>query len=215
MNLKNRFRGLRYDLKLALNRYPVLYNSTLQAIDIQLGSIVIDCGANIGNVSDFFLNKGAIVHAFEPNSDLHCVLEKRFNGNDRFFLNKKGVWHEDDHLKFYFHKSRKYGAKLWSEGSSLIREKPNVSESDYETIEVIRLSDYLSQFSEITLIKIDIEGAEFTVLKDLITTGMIHKAKHVLVESHDKKIPSIRQQKTEVEALLIRHKIVHVNLNWV
>ena len=44
-------------------------------IDIQPGDCVIDCGANVGDVTNFFLSCGATVIAFEPNSHAFGVLQ--------------------------------------------------------------------------------------------------------------------------------------------
>ena len=35
-----------------------------QTVQINPGDIVIDCGANIGTVTDYFINRGAEVYAF-------------------------------------------------------------------------------------------------------------------------------------------------------
>ena len=41
--------------------------SDLDEIIINPGDLVIDCGANVGKVTDYFSSKGATVIAFEPN----------------------------------------------------------------------------------------------------------------------------------------------------
>jgi hypothetical protein len=57
--------------------------------------------------------------------------------------------------------------------------KPN---SSLGTFKSIRLDTLLNDETEIDLIKIDVEGAEYLVLEGI--SGIINKTKHILVECH-------------------------------
>jgi hypothetical protein len=57
--------------------------------------------------------------------------------------------------------------------------KPN---SSLGTIKSIRLDTLLNDETEIDLIKIDVEGAEYLVLEGI--SEIINKTKHILVECH-------------------------------
>ena len=55
-----------------------LNNGKILEIDFKGGEYVIDCGANIGNITGVFENAGAIVIAFEPNKHAFEILKTRF-----------------------------------------------------------------------------------------------------------------------------------------
>src|SRR5215213_2826967 len=54
----------------------------LKAIGVSVpagpGDIVIDAGANVGDVTSLCARTGATIHAFEPNPVCYRILEKRF-----------------------------------------------------------------------------------------------------------------------------------------
>ena len=45
---------------------------------VKEGELVIDCGAYLGKISNYFADKGAIVYAFEPCRALAEELETKF-----------------------------------------------------------------------------------------------------------------------------------------
>ena len=118
---------------------------------------VIDCGANLGMSVIFFktLYPNAKVLAFEADPYIFSFLEKNivsFNFSDVIAV-KAAVWDKaKEVLPFY----TEGGA-----GGRLEKETKNVS---FVNVETIRLKDYLNE--KVDFLKIDIEGAEFKVIKD-------------------------------------------------
>ena len=77
-------RAIRYHWATERLRYwlrggPILI---LPEIDLQLEikpeDVLIDCGANVGEVTSRFARTGAVVYAFEPNPICYSVLAHRF-----------------------------------------------------------------------------------------------------------------------------------------
>ena len=68
--------------------------------------IAIDCGANVGEVTEVMARRGAKVYAFEPNPYAFDVLQKRFADNPRVICLKKAVSDRDDVLKLFLHARR-------------------------------------------------------------------------------------------------------------
>ena len=66
-----------------------------------------------------------------------------------------------------------------------------------------------------TLLKLDVEGAEVAVLRRLLSTGTIDMLDVVLVEMHEKQIPALRDDAAELRADLARHGATNVRLDWV
>ncbi len=68
-----------------------LKNGETLQLQIDSGDYVIDCGANIGEVTTFFHSHGAYVLAFEPNKYAYEILEERFKNSNRVKCIPKGV----------------------------------------------------------------------------------------------------------------------------
>jgi FkbM family methyltransferase len=139
--------------------------------DLPAEPYIIDCGANIG-LSVIYMKwkyPGAEIVAFEPDEQNFNLLEKnvRSFGFSRVTLKKEAVWIENTILKFA------------SEGSmsSKIETVKNGVTID---VKAIRLKDYLNR--KVDFLKIDIEGAEFLVIKDI--RDNLHFVNNLFVEYH-------------------------------
>ena len=60
----------------------------------------------------------------------------------------------------------------------------------------------------------DIEGAEFDVLDHLLVSDVLPNVGDVFVETHEKRIPSLRERKDRLEQLMRKRGITNINLNW-
>lgn len=143
-----------------------IYKQTLSA-----NPTIIDCGANIG-LSVLYLKKQhptATILAFEPDPLNFSLLQQNiasFQLADIQCL-QAAVWIENKSLSFSSQKGMASG----------------ISTTEHENcIEVkgIRLKDYLNQ--PIDFLKIDIEGAEWEVLKDC--SSQLTMVKNLFVEYH-------------------------------
>ena len=147
-------------------------------------SIVLDIGANIGNVSNFILEKkGSKVFAFEPNKLCFEILARRFIDDSRGKTFNLAVSNYSGLSKLYLHQKSKGITDFdYIESSSLKNEKDNVSETNSIEVNVEHISKILSKFSYIDLIKIDAEGSEYEIIPFLIDNK--NKIKNVLCELH-------------------------------
>ena len=147
-------------------------------------SIVLDIGANIGNVSNFILEKkGSKVFAFEPNKLCFEILARRFIDDSRVKTFNLAVSNYSGLSKLYLHqKSKGITDFNYIESSSIKNEKDNVSEINSVEVNVEHISKILSKFSYIDLIKIDAEGSEYEIIPFLIDNK--NKIKNVLCELH-------------------------------
>lgn len=117
---------------------------------------IIDCGANIGLSLVYFnqLYPNAKIIAFEPDPKLFEVCKN----NTAYFEDKLKIypyalWNEETTLFFE------------SEGADGGRvENDKASTKNLIEVKAVRLQQYLNQ--RVDLLKIDIEGAEITVLED-------------------------------------------------
>ncbi len=149
-------------------------------------SIVLDIGANLGNVSCFILEKKSCqVFSFEPNALCFEILKRRFLDDNRIRIYNLAISNFSGKSNLYLHKNSKgIFDSSYLESSSLKKLKDNVSKNNYVEINVLNIDDLLSKFEKIDLIKIDIEGGEYDIMPSLIQNRS--KIKHVLCELHGK-----------------------------
>lgn len=149
---------------------------------------IIDCGANMG-VSVLYLARlfpSAKILAFEPEEGIFSILKANVEqfGLNQVTLIPKAVWDSETTLQF----TSDHGM-----GGSV----ENVFSTEKAvTIETVRLADYLNQ--PVDFLKLDIEGAEYTVLKDC--AHLLHNVQHLFVECHS--FINKKQQLHEVLQLL-------------
>jgi FkbM family methyltransferase len=185
------------------------------AIALADTDVAIDCGANVGDVTEHLGRSGATVYAFEPNPHAFKVLEERFAGQQNVHCLQQGVLDRNDIRRLYFHESSDEDELHWSTGSSLLDYKGNVRKDKYVDTPVIDLSEFIqSLHSRVKVLKIDVEGVEGAILRKLITTGMIHRVDHVFVETHERKVPELKADTDELRQILRTMKLTHVNLDW-
>ena len=129
---------------------------------------VIDCGANIGLSVIYFKTKypKAKVIAFEPDSRNFSLLKKNIAvfGLTSVDLRNEAVWVEDTQLSFY------------NEGTMSSKV---IETGDYK-IKAIRLKNLIK--TPVDFLKIDIEGAEYLVLKDI--KEELHFVQNMFLEYH-------------------------------
>jgi len=189
----------------------------LLAVGVGKGDVVIDCGANVGKITAVLARTGATVYCFEPNPDAFRVLEDRFSSHVNVHCFNKAVSDHDGEMRLYLHEHAGEDPVYWSTGSSLLDFKSNISKDDHVTVEVVDLSRFMKSLGRnIRLIKMDVEGAECAILRHIIETGAIDLVDHMFVETHDHKIPELKEE-TDALRALIREKGLDsvIKLDWV
>ena len=157
------------------------------------GDIAIDCGANLGVITQILAKGGAEVHAFEPNPDAFRVLTERTRAIPNVHRHQQAVLDHDDVMTLYLHVNYALNPERFSSRSSLIAEKRNVDESGGVQVAVIDLVAFIEKLGRpVKLLKVDIEGAEYALLNALIDRGVIDRIETVFVETHAHAIPSLQ-----------------------
>ena len=117
--------------------------------------IIYDCGANVGTSCLYFkqIFPNAKIKAFEADPMIANTLKSNLskNGINDVEIINKAVWIDDDGIEF---------GSEGADGGSI-----NATDNKIK-IESVRLKDLLEKEVQIDLLKIDIEGAEYQVLKD-------------------------------------------------
>ncbi len=152
---------------LALQAYPEeIVNRVLSNID-QKVLYVLDIGANIGQFSLTFnhFSKKSEIYCFEPNPEAFDLLERNTKGTNGIKLFNCGIG-EKGTLKLHYLPGRSCTGSLIEKNARTTNVKVKGS---MESREVKIIDDVAAMVGrkEFTLIKIDVEGYEFEVLKNL------------------------------------------------
>jgi FkbM family methyltransferase len=167
------------------------------------GDIVIDLGANVGRTVTLFAGRGCVVHAYEPNPDAFAVLQAAVAGHRAVSLHQAAVGEAAGHARLYLHTGYRGGDHDHLESSSLLADKSNVDPERFYEVEVRDAAEVVAAVpGRIALLKIDVEGAEYAILRRLIAAGALHRIERVVVETHADRIASLRDAHREIEALI-------------
>ena len=130
--------------------------------NLGFGDCVIDIGANIGYHTLIMADQvgdDGVVFSFEPSPELRAILKRNVTANkynSRVMVSPKAVGSAEGKADFFVH--RDHGQ------SSLIPRRMTTKVIEVETVSL----DYaFSDFRNIDLVKIDVEGAEPQVLQGM------------------------------------------------
>jgi FkbM family methyltransferase len=125
----------------------------LHNIEFREGDIVIDCGANVGDLKLWFdFNHHKITYiGFEPSPEEFQALEQNVFPSE---VHNIGLWNKKEHMEFY----------ISSQGADSSFISPSKF-SEVKRIDAMPLEDFVNQ--NIKLLKIDAEGAEPEVIEGL------------------------------------------------
>ena len=179
-------------------------------------SLVLDCGANVGHITKLLASTGAAVISFEPDPIAFKQLLKRCGRKKRVSLIQKGVWNQNAIMQLYTLKESKGDEVSFTVGSSIVSGKKNIDLHQAQTIEVIDLVAFMQQQKrKIDLVKLDVEGAEIEILKQILSTKTWHLFDRMYVETHETKIPAQVKELAFIKAQLKENGIRHIKLNWI
>lgn len=146
----------------------------------------IDCGANIGQSIDWFINNfgddySIQIDSFEANPELIGILNQKVNFIDENInTHHVAVSTNTESKKFYL---QTWGART---GSSLIKGKESTDENSFIETDTINLNEWLQNNcdfeNEYVILKLDIEGTEYEIVESLLETGMCNNINALLVE---------------------------------
>jgi FkbM family methyltransferase len=178
------------------------------------GDVAIDCGANVGEITELMANRGAHVHAFEPDPLAFGVLERRFAGAPNVTCHNAAVSNRAGRMRLYYRKDRSDDPLVYSVGSTLEPAKTDVDRESFTEVDVVRLTDFVARFPRVRLMKIDIEGAELDVLSDLLSRGLLERIDLVVVETHEEWIPDLSPRLASLREKIAARRLRHIYFNW-
>jgi FkbM family methyltransferase len=169
--------------------------------------VFIDGGSHAGESVDLFRasfsdSEEYEIHCFEPNPVHKKILTKK----DVTYY-PKAIWIKYGKIDFYGTDE----IERRNVGCTVSKEKTDISHKDPVKVPGICFSSWLKKtFSkdDYIIVKLDIEGAEYKVLNQLLTTGAINYINHLYVEFHHQWMPAVtvEEHTTMVERLKAKGK---------
>jgi FkbM family methyltransferase len=133
--------------------------------------VIYDCGANVGVASIYFHLKfpDSLISSFEPDPAIIPYLKENLaaNGIKNVRILEVAVWTNSDGLIF---------GSEGADGGSIYFPQNKIK------VRSVRLKDELAKETSVTLLKVDIEGAELEVIRDC--ESELHKVSYLFVEYH-------------------------------
>jgi len=141
---------------------------------------IIDCGGNIGMSVFYFkyLHPSAKIQVFEALPENVEILEKNVKNNNLSNVEviAKAVGYEEGELEIY---GDRRAATICKDMTNT-HDKSDMSKST--KVEVAKLSKYIKK--DVDFLKMDIEGAEESVIRELSNASVLKRIKRLTMEYH-------------------------------
>lgn len=151
-----------------------IFDEEVYKINLPANALILDCGAHIGMSVMYFKHRfpDARVIAFEPDPSNFDLLSRNVHSFQfsQVELKNEAVWIEDTVLQFA------------GQGNMSSKIATDVATTNTNTMAVKAVRLYNQVQERVHLLKIDIEGAEYTVIKDL--EPKLHLVENIFFEYH-------------------------------
>lgn len=208
----------------ARNERAAFARGLLQGVRSMLrpGDVVIDCGANIGDVAEPLADTGATVLAYEPDPYAFGRLEARLGQRSNVKLHNAAVGVEAGTVRLMRASNFDDNPKGGSVKSTIVSGGRNIDERVERAVEVgvidlpALIRDICSSQGEIAFLKMDIEGAELELLERMMRHKLFDTIRLTVAETHERKFRSLRPRFAELRKnVSANYPITKVNLDWI
>ncbi len=166
---------------------------------------IVDAGAHIGLITLYFkiCFPNAEILCFEPNPETFQVLQKNIEANQLEGVKAVNAALSDQEGKqtLFGNINLKEGNEPDTRGNSLISDWGEWQDPHSCEVETLKLSSYIDR--PVDFLKLDVEGCEMMVLKDLEASGKINLIKMFFAEIHITKNTDFSLE--DVRALIKKH----------
>lgn len=175
-NFKNPFDCLFF------NYYEMFVYDRYSTYNLNNKEIVIDIGANAGLFTKLCLNNGVKkVFSVEPNKNCLINLKHLFKNENRVTVIEKAINTCSEKIKLYTSKTNSTIASI--NKTHVINESSDVEEQEVDSITISEIIQN-NNLDKISLVKMDIEGAEYNIF-EMLSEKEFCKIESFLIEFHD------------------------------
>lgn len=183
------------------------------------GDVVVDCGANQGDVTAPLAEVGAIVHAFEPDPYNLAKLQTRFAGQANVHLHAAAVGVSAGTVRLMRAANWDDNPDLASVKSTIVAGGHNIG-GDGIDVPMIDfpafLRDLITTHGRVAFVKMDIEGAELDLLPAMLEQRLFDNIQLTVAETHERKFKDLRGRFADLRtAIGDVYPPTRVNLDWI
>lgn len=186
------------------------------------GDVVLDCGANVGEVTVPLAKTGADVHSFEPDPYAFGKLRKATAGMENVTLHNAAVGVASGSIKLMRADNFDKNPRGASVKSTVISGGRMIAEEGNNTVDVALVSlpdiiaDLSAKYGEIAFLKMDIEGAELDILEDMLEKKLFESVRLTVAETHENKFKTLRPRFKSLRNMVAdSYPVSRVNLDWI
>jgi len=179
------------------------------------GDIVIDCGANIGDVARSLAVTGATVHAFEPDPLAFEELRGLTGCYPTLNVYQQAVSDREGTVRLFRGRAFLSDPLNQTVSSSVVGEKSNIDEANSIQVTQVDLLDFIrSNGRLIKLLKLDVEGSEVPILEALFESPVIEMVERIFVEMHDRSCSHFASRYASIRKVVAERFSHKINLVW-
>jgi len=183
-----RLKGKLTAKRIGIKEYKNYSNSFILLDRFDKDSVIIDVGcAEDADFSQTIINeynlKCIAVDPTKKHSSALMELEKKYNG--LFQYNQLAVGPKNEIVKFHESKDNQSGSLLKNHVNV---QKDSIEEYEVECVTLSGLFDRLGVSSGVSLLKLDIEGAEYELIKS-VGNETLQKIDQIFIEFHHHAVP--------------------------
>lgn len=184
------------------------------------GDVVVDCGANRGDITEQLAATGATVHAFEPDPYNIAKLQVRFADRPNVRLHAAAVGAAAGTIGLMRATDWDANPDLASTRSTIITGGVKMAQGDGIEVELVDFPAFLRELiaahGRVAFVKMDIEGAELDVLEAMRAQGLFDQVQVTVAETHERKFKELRPRFAALrEAVAAAYPPTRVNLDWI
>jgi FkbM family methyltransferase len=184
------------------------------------GDVVVDCGANRGDVTAQLAATGAEVHAFEPDPYNLAKLRERFADAPNVHLHAAAVGTEAGSIRLMRAANWEANPDLASVKSTVVAGGANIAEGDGIDVPLIDFRAFLrglvAAHGRVAFVKMDIEGAELELLDAMLKAGLFDQIQLTVAETHERKFKDLRPRFAALRSAVAEaYPPTRVNLDWI
>ena len=184
------------------------------------GDLAVDCGANMGVVTEQLAATGADVIAFEPDPFAFKTLEQKFGNLPNVTLVNAAVGVGTGTVRLMRADNFGENPEGASVKSTILDGGRRIDAENSVEVPLIDfpswVQDQIKARGEVAFVKMDIEGAELEILEKMHSEQGFVNLRCLVAETHERKFKELRDRyKALREAVAETYAPGKVNLDWI